>query len=51
MCTVRLWNVVTGHELLVFPTEHFVNSLAFHPRKPILAAALHDGTIKLWSGE
>jgi WD40 repeat protein len=49
--TVRLWNVVTGEELLVFPTEHFVNSLAFHPRKPILAAALHNGTVKIWSGE
>jgi WD40 repeat protein len=49
--TVRLRSVVTGQELLVFPTEHFVNGLAFHARKPILAAALHDGTVKLWSGE
>jgi eukaryotic-like serine/threonine-protein kinase len=49
--TVRLWNVVTGQELLVLPTEHFVDGLAFHPHKPILAAALHNGTVKLWSGE
>jgi WD40 repeat protein len=49
--TVRLWNVVTGQELLVFPTEHFVNGLAFDPRKPILAAALHNGSVKIWSGE
>jgi len=49
--SVRLWNVVTGQELLVLPTEHFVDGLAFNPRKPILAAALHDGTVKLWSGE
>jgi WD40 repeat protein/predicted Ser/Thr protein kinase len=49
--TVRLWNVVTGQVLLVFPTEHFVNGLAFNPRKPILAAALHDGSVKLWWGE
>jgi WD40 repeat protein len=49
--TVRLWNVVTGQELLVLPTEHFVNGLAFDRRQPILAAALHDGTVKIWLGE
>jgi len=49
--TVRVWNVVSGQELLVLPTEHFVNGLAFDRRKPILAAALHDGTVKMWSGE
>jgi WD40 repeat protein/tRNA A-37 threonylcarbamoyl transferase component Bud32 len=49
--TVRLWNVVTGQELLVFPTEHFVNGLAFDRKKPLLAGVLHDGTVKLWSGE
>jgi len=49
--TVRLWNVVSGQELLVLPTEHVVNGLAFHPRRPVLAAAIHDGTVKIWSGE
>jgi WD40 repeat protein len=49
--TVRLWNVITGQEMLVLPTEHIVNGLAFHPHKPLLAAALHDGTVKIWSGE
>jgi len=49
--TVRLWNVVPGQELLVLPTEHIVNGLAFDRSRPILAAALHDGTVKMWSGE
>jgi WD40 repeat protein len=48
---VRLWNVLTGQELLVFPTEHFINGLAFDARSKTLAAALHDGTVKIWSGE
>jgi hypothetical protein len=33
------------------PTEHFVNGLAFHRSKPILAAPPHDGTVKVRSGE
>jgi WD40 repeat protein len=49
--TVRLWNVVTGQDLLVLPTRHFVNGLAFDRGGPILAAALHDGSVKVWSGE
>jgi WD40 repeat protein len=49
--TVRLWNVASGQELLVLPTEHFVNGLAFDAKWQILAAALHDGSVKLWLGE
>jgi WD40 repeat protein len=49
--TVRLWNVASGQELLVLPTEHFVDGLAFDGRSRTLAAALHDGTVKIWSGE
>ena len=49
--TVRLWNMVSGQELLVFPMERMVNGLAFNPRRPLLAAALHDGTVKMWSGQ
>jgi WD40 repeat protein/serine/threonine protein kinase len=45
---VRLWNVVTGEEMLVFPTEHYVNGLAFDARSRVLAAALHDGTVRIW---
>jgi WD40 repeat protein len=49
--TVRLWNVLTGQELLVLPTEHFINGLAFDPRSKTLAAALHDGSVKIWAAE
>jgi hypothetical protein len=35
----------------VFPTEHFVNGLVFDSRSRTLAAALHNGTVKLWAGE
>jgi len=49
--TVRLWNVLTGQEMLAFPTEHFIDGLAFAPHGKLLAAALHDGTIKIWAGE
>ena len=48
--TVRLWNVVSGQELFVLASEHVVNGLAFNPRRPMLAAALHDGTVKTCSG-
>jgi WD40 repeat protein len=48
---VRLWNVFTGQETLVFPTEHFINGLAFDGRSKVLAAALHDGSVKIWAAE
>jgi WD40 repeat protein len=47
--TVRLWQVCTGRELLVFKDlAHQVNSLAFSPDCRHLAAALHDGSVRLW---
>jgi hypothetical protein len=33
------------------PTDHFVNGLAFDARSKVLAAALHDGTVKIWAAE
>jgi WD40 repeat protein len=48
---VRIWNVVTGEELLTFPTQHFINSLAFDKEGMKLAAALHDGTVKIWDAK
>jgi WD40 repeat protein len=48
---VRLWNVMTGQETLVFPTEHFVNGLAFDAHSKRVAAALHDGKVKIWAAE
>jgi WD40 repeat protein len=48
---VRLWNVVAGQELLEFPVEDFVNGLAFDVRGGVLAAALHNGTVRVWLGD
>ena len=46
---VRLWNVATWEELFAMPTEHVINGLAFDDSSKTLSAALHDGTIKIWS--
>jgi WD40 repeat protein/serine/threonine protein kinase len=48
---VRLWNVVTGQELLQLPTDDFVNGLAFAADSRVLAAALHNGAVKVWAGD
>ena len=46
---VGLWHVATGQELFAFPDQpHFVNSLAFSADGHYLAAALHDGSLRLW---
>jgi WD40 repeat protein/tRNA A-37 threonylcarbamoyl transferase component Bud32 len=49
--TVRLWNVVTGQELLTFPVDHFINNLAFDRDGKTLAAALHNGKVKIWKAD
>jgi WD40 repeat protein len=49
--TRRLWNVASGDELFALPTEHFINGLAFDRNGKTLAAALHDGTVKLWPAD
>ena len=47
--TVRLWQVETGRELLVFrDLPQKVNSLAFSPDGQHLAAAIHDGSVRIW---
>jgi WD40 repeat protein len=46
---VRLWSIATWEELMAFPTEHFINGLAFDRESKALAAAMHDGTTVLWS--
>lgn len=49
--SVRIWEVETGRELLVFQTGHgfFVWGLAFSPDGRILATSGQDANIKLWS--
>lgn len=49
--TVRLWNVISGQELMALPVDHFVNNLAFDPTGQRLAAALHNGKVKIWTAE
>jgi WD40 repeat protein/serine/threonine protein kinase len=49
--TIRLWHVLTGMEMMNFPVEHFVNGLAFDRPGKKLAAALHNGTVKVWRAE
>ncbi|HEV3120106.1 MAG TPA: hypothetical protein VGY58_23800 [Gemmataceae bacterium] len=47
--TVRLWQVSTGRELLVFKDlPHKVNSVAFSADCRHLAAAIHDASVRLW---
>jgi WD40 repeat protein len=48
---VRLWNVVTGQELLQLPTDAFVDGVAFDADSRVLAAALHNGTVRVWKGD
>jgi hypothetical protein len=43
--------VVTGQELLRLPTDAFVDGVAIDADSRMLAAALHNGTVKVWSGE
>ena len=46
---VHIWHTATGQEILTFadlPAE--VNQVAYSPDGQMLAAALHDGTIRIW---
>ncbi len=45
---VRLWQVSSGRELMVFDLPARVNRLAFSPDGQTLAAALHNGSVHLW---
>ncbi len=47
--SVRLWDPVTGHELLTLNGHSApVRAIAFSPDGTILATGSHDGAIKLW---
>ncbi len=48
-CSVRLWHVATGQELLAFenlPAQ--INGVAFNSDGSTLAATCHDGSVRLW---
>ncbi len=47
--SVRLWDPVTGHELLTLNGHSALfHAIAFSPDRTILATGSHDGAIKLW---
>jgi WD40 repeat protein len=47
--TVRPWHPATGLELLAFKgLPHQINGLAFTSDGNMLAAAVHDDSVKLW---
>jgi hypothetical protein len=47
--TVRLWNIVTGNELLLlFGTSDAVSSVAINPAGTLIAGGGTDGTVVVW---
>jgi len=48
---VRLWHGATGHLLLCWAGQsHEVSGVAFSADGQTLAAALHDGGVRVWHG-
>jgi WD40 repeat protein len=46
---IKLWDAVTGRELLTLAGQKDVNGLAFSPDGKSLASTSGDGTVKIWS--
>lgn len=50
--TIRLWDPVTGSELLTLRGhQQLIGALAFSPRGDFLASASRDGVIRLWHAD
>jgi hypothetical protein len=45
---VTLWDITTGKEAFHLDTDAPVQSVAFHPHEPYLAAACGDGVVQVW---
>lgn len=47
---IRVWDVVTGEVVRTLKGhESLVNSISFHPKKPMMASASQDGQILFWN--
>jgi hypothetical protein len=46
--TVRLWDVVSGRELVTYRANDIVNSVAFSPDNKTLVSGTDDKQVLLW---
>jgi WD40 repeat protein len=49
--TVRVWELLTGQEILSFQESTRIVSVCFSPDGRFLAASPEDGTVKMWSAQ
>ena len=49
--TVRLWDMESGENLLTWPVEDIVKTVAVSPDEKFLAAGLYNGKVRVWDTE
>jgi WD40 repeat protein len=49
--TARIWDVATGNELYILPSDDWIWKVAFSPDGETLATADRDAVVKLWNAE